>query len=136
MSEGPREELVEFLADHAGEDLRGVMRYDHEEYSFPYLREDVAERYAEERIADIVQHHREAEPVETRRTSDLALGNHHVTLRLYDEAALLHFPQGDHHGTIVSLDVAAARDFAEFTDACLRYLHRDSPQRIENLPAW
>jgi hypothetical protein len=129
--------LVEFLHDAAGRHLRGVVRYHADDYRFLFQRSDAG--WGPDEQADLetfVEQFRHAELTETERTEALNVGNHHVTVRLYDEAVVLHFPQGADLGTLVSLDPEAATSLASFVSQCLRYLFQDSPQRIENAPDW
>jgi len=129
--------LVEFLQDAAGRQLRGVVRYREDEYQFLFDREDAGWGPDEQAdLAAFVDQFRHAELTETERTDALNVGNHHVTVRLYDEAVVLHFPQGEDVGTLVSLDPEAASSLAGFVSQCLQYLFRDSPQRIQNAPEW
>jgi hypothetical protein len=129
--------LVEFLREAAGDRLRGVVRYRADDYRFLFDREDAGWGPSEQAdLETFVDQFRHAELEEAERTDALNVGNHHATVRLYDEAVVLHFPQGEDVGTLVSLDPAAAASLAEFVSACLKYLFRDSPQRIENAPDW
>ncbi|SDM57976.1 hypothetical protein SAMN04487949_2148 [Halogranum gelatinilyticum] len=130
------EGLVTFLKDSAGEQLRCVARYDDDTYEMLYARDDVSSGYAVDEFAEVVDDLRDVENMEEEHTSRLKAGNHHVTLRLYDRAAILHFGQGETFGTVVSLDSDAAEDFASFVGACLKHLYQDSPQSIENAPSW
>ncbi|SDM58007.1 hypothetical protein SAMN04487949_2149 [Halogranum gelatinilyticum] len=130
------ENLVEFLKQEASEHLRSVIRYDDDEYDFLYIREDITSGYEFDEFARVVDDLRTVEQFEVDHTSRLKAGNHHVTMRLYDRAAILHFGQGETFGTVVSLDSDAAENFAGFVGACLKHLYRDSPQSIENAPRW
>lgn len=128
--------LVTFLKRSAGEQLRCVARYDDETYQMLYARDDVSGGYRQAEFQEVVDDLRSVEEMEENHTSRLKAGNHHVTMRLYDRAAILHFGQGETFGTVVSLDASAAEDFAGFVGACLKRLYRDSPQDIENAPDW
>jgi hypothetical protein len=130
------EGLVTFLKQNAGEQLRCVARYDDEAYEMLYAREDISGGYEVDEFGEVVNDLRSVEEMEQKHTSRLKAGNHHVTMRLYDRAAILHFGQGETFGTVVSLDSDAAEDFAGFVGACLKHLYRDSPQNIENAPRW
>lgn len=129
--------LVDFLRDAAGRHLRGVVRYRADDYRFLFDRQDAGWGPDEQAdLAVFVDQFRHAELTESERTQALNVGNHHVTVRLYDEAVVLHFPQGEDVGTLVSLDPEAATSLAAFVSQCLQYLFEDSPQRIENAPQW
>ncbi|WP_135853305.1 DUF7522 family protein [Halorussus salinus] len=131
------EPLVDFLRSKAGDSLRGVIRYDSDDYRFLYVRTDVTEAYGgTSNFEAVVRQYREAEPTESKQEGTLYAGNHHVTVRLYDDAAILHFPQGEEYGTIVSVDPNVAQGLSTFTYDCLERIFRDSPQRISNVPDW
>jgi hypothetical protein len=131
------DDLVGFLDDVAGRHLRGIVRYHADDYRFLFDRADAGWGPGEQAdLEAFVDQFRHAELTETERTEALNVGNHHATVRLYDEAVVLHFPQGEDVGTLVSLDPEAATDLAEFVSACLKYLFRDSPQEIANAPDW
>ncbi|MFC3477643.1 DUF7522 family protein [Halobacterium litoreum] len=131
------EALVEFVRDAAADRLRGVVRYHEDDYRFLYEREDAG--WGPSETADVerfVDQFRHAELDEVERTHLLNVGNHHATVRLYDGAVVIHFPQGEGVGTLVSLDPEAASDLATFVSSCLGHLYRDSPQVVENAPDW
>ena len=129
-----REELVAFLRDEAGSSLRAVLRYYDGAHETLYQREDLTD--ADGMDEATVAAFRDAELADERQAGTLAVGNHHATLRLFDSAIVIHFPQDQSVGTVISLDTTVARDVAQFVGACLRDLHRDSPQRIESAPEW
>jgi len=131
------ESLLDFLRSKAGRSLRTVVRYDSEGYRFLYQRTDVADVYGgTTTFEEVVKQYREAEPTESDKQGTLYVGNHHVTVRLYDDAAILHFPQGKEYGTIVSVDPNVARGLSTFASDCLERIFQDSPQRVENIPEW
>jgi hypothetical protein len=93
--------------------------------------EEVADEYDLGRIA---RGFRMAEPLESRRAEALSVGDHHVTVRMYDEALILHFPQDDEVGTVVTLDLAAAGELSGFVADVLAHLDRDDPERLAAVP--
>lgn len=106
-----------------------LIRYESDDYRFLYVRTDVTEAYSgTSKFEAVVRQYREAEPTESKQEEDLYAGNHHVTVRLYDDAAILHFPQSEEYGTIVSVDPNVAQGLAAFTYDCLERIFRKSPQ--------
>jgi len=131
------ETLVEFVRNAAGDRLRGVVRYREDDYRFLYDRPDAG--WSDNESADVeafVEQFRYAELEESERADRLNVGNHHATVRLYDRAVVVHFPQGEERGTLVTLDPEAAADLASFVSSCLGHLYRNSPQVVENAPDW
>jgi hypothetical protein len=63
------------------------------------------------------------------------IGHHHCTVRTYDRAVPLHFPQGEELGTVVTLDPEAASELNRFIALCLRELAATG-QDIEHAPKW
>lgn len=127
--------LVSFLRDAVGGELRTILQYDQESFDFLYAREDAIEKDSAEDAQGFVEDLRNAETSETRRTDLHNIGDHHATVRVYDESVLIHFPQGDDVGTLVTVDPSAAGNLTGFLAACLDYLRR-TDQEIEHAPEW
>lgn len=127
--------LVEFLQSQAGDTLRGAVHYTSDDDEVLYLREDVADLYSEETLVELFRYYRQRN--REKDTEDpFDLGNCHCSVDCYDDALLFHFTQGDEVGTVITLAPQAGRDMLSFITACLEQLHRNSPQDIDNAPAW
>ena len=134
-----QDDLIRFLRETAGDDLRALIQYEGEDLDLErdsrYVRDDITVA-GDADLETVVRQFRLAEPIEDRREALLDLGTHHVTFRLYDDAILVHFPQGSTVGTILSLDVAFLPEVADFIGHSVDYINRETPQRIETLPSW
>jgi hypothetical protein len=136
MADEERSEIVRFLKQRAGDNLRGVAHYHEDGYELLYVRDDVARRYDDDRFAELFSTIREEMSERAQQESVYELGRLHCTVRLFDEGIVLNFSQGDRLGTSVSLDPEAASNLTTFAYECIRRLHRDSPQTVVAEPAW
>lgn len=110
--------LVQFLQNHAGQQLRGVVRYDHNDTDILHLREDIENNIFDSQIDRSIRRLRpEAEPEEERAFPFEEL---YVTVRRFDEAILLHFPTGHDRGIVVTLEPSVSSKLNAFTDECIK----------------
>jgi len=135
MVQGPADGLVEFLERQAGDHLRGVIQYSENDYSSLYMRTDIDDLYPDEKMEDLCDYYRKQSTVQNAE-EPFSLGNCHCNVSVYDDAILCHFAQGDDIGTVITLEPEAGRDIVGFITECLKLLHLDSPQTIENVPTW
>ncbi|MFB6161099.1 MAG: hypothetical protein ABEJ61_07980 [Haloferacaceae archaeon] len=117
--------LVTFLRQKARTSLRAVVRYDAEGFEVLHARDDVGTRYEPVEVADAIERHRASETVDRRHESVLRAGAHGATLRVYEEAVVVHLPRTDRYGAVVSLDPGAAANCLSFVQACLARLRAD-----------
>lgn len=115
-------ELIRYLDEQAGEYLRGVVRYDRESTDVPHLRDDVRESRLISQIDRMLSRLRpESTSAEER---SFPFGDLHVTLRMFDEAIIMHFPLGRDRGVVVSLEPETARQLNTFVGGCLERLEK------------
>lgn len=115
--------FVEYLHTYAGSSLRGIVRYTDEECEVLYARDDVAALYENEAgLGEVTDILRATEAAEERQAELLRAGDHEVTVRLYEDAVVLHFPRSTGAGTVVALDPEVAGNLRSFLDGCLEYL--------------
>lgn len=127
--------LAEFFERRAGSHLRLVAHYEPADVEFVYTREDLDATYSDETFEESFEMHRRDQAAATHQADSLAVGDHHCTLRIYDEAIVFNFAQTDDVGTVVSLDPAVGTDLLSFVTTSLQELHENSPQRVE-APTW
>ncbi|WP_435068290.1 hypothetical protein [Haloplanus sp. C73] len=135
MAQESANRLVEFLEDEAKEHLRGAIHYSEEGYELLYMREDVDAMYSDDDLLNLSAYYRQQSDVQTT-DEPFTLGNCHCNVSFYDEAILFHFGQGDSIGTVITLEPEAGRNIVGFITECLKLLHFDTPQSIENAPKW
>lgn len=124
----PDDAFVSFLRQKARTSLRAVVRYDADGFDVLHLRDDVASRYAPVEIADAIERHRAAETEDRRHETGLRTGAHGATLRVYEDAVIIHLPRKGGYGAVVSLDPDAAADCVSFVQTCLSRLRADEPR--------
>ncbi|QLG63043.1 hypothetical protein [Halorarum salinum] len=111
-------DLVRYLQAKAGEYHRGTIRYDGAETDVLYLRDDLREERLLSEIDRMLKRLRpEASSKEER---SFPFGDLHATVRIFDDAIILHFPRGVDRGTVVSLAPETARDLNTFIGECTR----------------
>jgi hypothetical protein len=87
----PREKLVDFMKDVAGEHLRGVLAYDENGFDVAYVREDVMQSRAEDASLpeELPVIHDLALNEERLPAEVSAFGRYHATVRVFDDAVLI-----------------------------------------------
>ncbi|MFC7070091.1 hypothetical protein [Halobaculum lipolyticum] len=129
------EELVTYIANTAGRNLRGVAHYDADTFAFE-LRESVDAAYDEAALRAIVDDMRVQDRAKPAHERLFSVGDLYCTLRAFDDAIMLHFPQDDERGTVVSLLPDAAPQLTDFIYDTLAVLDRHSEQEIRRAPSW
>jgi len=113
-----QKELVEFLREEVGSNLRAVGKYDKEGYDVLYAREDVVDEFSQEDIQKI--HHEMVLK---------GLGNQHIESLFNDEElecsiyqfesiVRLHFVKEDYRGYYVSFDYSGDTNPSRIVDEC------------------
>jgi len=110
-------ELHNFLRERAGDAYRAAFHYHADGWEAIYVREDARTR-ALERGAP-----RAYEQLLQRQAlfpeSDLPmLGTTQATTEVHENAIVMHFPESETSGTVVSLDRSAAQQLTGFVLAC------------------
>lgn len=116
----PRSELVRFLKHEAGEYLRGVVRHHRGSMDMLYLRSDIREYRLQSQVDRMLT--RIQPESHTAEEKAFPFGDLHATVRLFDDATIIHLPTGSRRGIVVSLDPGAARDLASFASRCLDHI--------------
>jgi len=110
--------LLSYIERQAGEYHRGTVRYDGDETDVMYLREDVKKTRLTSQIDEMLERLRPEASVSEQRA--FPFGDLNATVRLFDEAILVHFPVGTDRGIVVSLEPEVARDLNAFIEGCLK----------------
>lgn len=127
--------LSRFFRQEVGQSLRLVAHYTDDEIDFVYLRDDLEETYDEEEFSQTFTVHRQDKATAIQQQSVIAAGNHHVTLRIYDDAIVFNFTQTDEVGTVVSVTPEVGQNLLTFVTRSLKQLHTSSPQEV-TVPQW
>lgn len=114
-------DLVDYVDDRASDYHRGTVRYEGETTEILYLREDVREKRLQSQIDRMLRRLRpETAPKEEQ---SFPLGDLRVTVRVFENAIILHFPLGPNRGIVVSLEPETAHNLDMFIGECERRLH-------------
>ena len=122
MAPNPSEALTEFLKGHVGDHLRSVLRYDETGGELLYVRDDVAEQYSRDEMAEVEQDVR-LEAFGTSHQEDLYdHGSLNCTVRCFDDAVEMHFPRDETSGTAVALDGEVFAVHNTFVGRCIELM--------------
>jgi len=117
MERAAAKQLVDYLASRAGDMVRAVAFYTGDDYEILYIKDEIRAKYTEaeiERVADLLR----AEPRRSRVESTFEMGEFRCSLLAFGDGIVMHFPQGGGTGTLVTLEVDAARQFSQFAAEC------------------
>lgn len=131
------EQLVNFLQDRAGPALRVVFQYDSagEEYEILYIRKDIEKKYSETELRDHFDTFRRDAHLAGIQETKLGTGDHHCSIRLFDETLIFNFTLGSRYNTIISLDPTVGRDLLGFVTEAMAELGDTANGQIK-VPRW
>jgi len=109
--------FVRLVEEQAGENFRSAFRYDEDDWSALYVRDDLATADLQQVVPGLARRAREAEPL-VREQDYEGLGPQRASISLHSEAVLIHFREGEAGGVIVTLDKDVARNLADFVARC------------------
>jgi len=130
------DDFVAFLRDIADPHVRSVVTYTDDAFTVEYIRKDLTAQYTQSEVETLIETFRNDERTETRRETSLNAGEHHTTVRLYDESIIIHFPQDSTHRTLVAFDPTVAPRLTNFIYQSLTYLYDDSSKKMPTNPDW
>lgn len=116
MVDDMHRELVAYLRSQAGDYLRGVATYDSEEYSVVYLRDDLRTQHFKSELDRMYEYLSRESRVREQRA--FPFGSLDGTLRLFEDAIVLHYPGTQERGTVITLDPEVGRNLTEFMREC------------------
>ncbi|GAB7013094.1 hypothetical protein [Halolamina salina] len=109
--------LVRLVQEQAGENFRSAFRYDEDDWTALYVREDLATPDLQQAVPALARRARDAEPL-IRERDYQGLGPQQASISLHAKAVLIHFREGEDAGVIVTLDKDVARNLADFVARC------------------
>lgn len=110
-------QLTAFLRQRAEEHLRGVAFYDPEGYDLLYVRDDIkGYRLKSEVDAMITRLQQESS---TTEEAAFPFGDLDATVRCFEEAIVMHLPQSEENGILVTMEPEAADQLNTFIGECL-----------------
>lgn len=130
--------LVEYLQDRAGDALRVVFHYDarDEGYEILHMRPDIEAEYTEAELRDHFDTFRRDSHLADVQQSKLHTGDHHCSMRVYDETLIFNFTLGERANTIISLDPNVGRDLLGFVGNAMSMLKEDAGDMDWVPPRW
>lgn len=135
MSIQASESLAKFFKREVGQSLRLVGHYADDSITLVYLREDLRATYDESDFRRTFEIHRRDKAAAASQREVIEAGEHHCTLRVYDNAIVFNFAQTDDIGTVVSVSPDVGPQLLTFVTRSLEQLHKHSPQTV-TAPAW
>jgi len=109
--------LLQLVHSRAGDSFRGAVRYDADDWSVLYIRDELATDQLRDSMATIVERARNSEPVVPEDQYE-QMGATQALVELYDRAVLLHFREGPSRGLLASLDRDVAQGLGQFVNSC------------------
>ena len=109
--------LLQLVHSRAGDSFRGAVRYDADDWSVLYIRDELATDKLRNSMATIVERARNSEPVVPEDQYE-QMGATQALVELHDSAVLLHFREGPSRGLIASLDRDVAQGLGQFINSC------------------
>ncbi|MFC4553582.1 MULTISPECIES: hypothetical protein [Halorussus] len=118
MTEESYHQLISYLKSETGELLRGVITYDSDEYEIHYIRDDIRTQHLKNDVNKIIKRlRRESRPSEHR---SFPFGELNGIVRSFENAMVMHFPDTQGRGTVVTLEPEVARQLNTFLGNCLQ----------------
>ncbi|MDY6819677.1 MAG: hypothetical protein SVG88_13540 [Halobacteriales archaeon] len=118
--------LVPFLRERAGELLRGVARYDSQEYRLTYRRQDIDPEVAHECLRTIYQNLQTARGDES--PLDQHLGAKQANVQVRENGVVIALFESSSKGVLIALDPEASQELISFIQRCLQYSTVDTPK--------
>ena len=128
-------ELLEYLRESVGENLRAVAHYDRDAAVIE-VNESVGDSISDDHIEEVIDDLRLQDVSRTRQESLYEVGSLYCSIRAFDDALVVHFLQGDARGTMISVEPSTAPGLTDFIYDVLGILHEHSGQEINRAPQW
>lgn len=117
-------DFVSFMREQAGDSLRLVGLYNHETFNIQYVRPDLDRKFTEQDLREMATELRKESIERYHEEQAFTLGSLDATVRLFENAVIIHYPRGQISGTIVSLEREAGMQLSQFIEECRRQLYR------------
>lgn len=116
------ERLTPYLKRTAGENLRGVVYYEEDEYEIRFIRDDIRTKRLESEVDKMIDRLRRETRSRERRA--FPFGDINGSVRSFDDALVMHFPETQGRGIVVTLDCEVARQLNTFMGSCLKRINQ------------
>ncbi|WP_430506017.1 hypothetical protein [Haloparvum sp. PAK95] len=133
MVENRHRALHQFVMERAGDSYRTAFYYHADGWETLHVREDVATEQLEESVPKAVERAREKRAF-LRGEEYPPLGDTTATTEVHENGVIIHFPEKDREGVLISLDRDAAQKLASFVDQAISVLEtHTSEYRTESV---
>ncbi|MGB9987240.1 DUF7522 family protein [Salarchaeum japonicum] len=126
-------QLHRFVEERAGDTYRTMFYYTADDWETIYVRDDVATDHLRDTVPEIIERTREARAL-VREEDYETLGETTATTEVHESGVIIHFPEEDHRGVLVSLDPDAARQLTGFVSHCVTILHSPTASAFKARP--
>lgn len=116
MVDESHRQLVDYLRNQAGDYLRGVARYDSGGHSVIYLRDNLRSRRFKSDVSQMID--RLKQETRARENRAFPFTDLHGTVRLFEEAMVMHYPHTQERGTVITLDPEVGQNLSTFMHEC------------------
>ena len=125
MTGDDQADLLAYLEETVGDDLRAVDYFDRDAHESHYIRDDVRALYTDRQF-EHMRIERVLNAFSSRSLEQLyEVGSFRYALRRFDDAVIGYFPDGDASGVVVSMDPSASVELPAFGDRCLELVQGD-----------
>lgn len=118
MSGDSHQHLITFLKDQAGDYLRGVAVYNADSYETVYVRDNVRTKRFESDVDRMIDRLRQESRAREQRS--FPFDDLNGIVRSFGDGMVMHFPQAQERGTVITLDPEVARQLNTFMEQCLQ----------------
>jgi len=109
--------LLQLVHGRAGDSVRLVAAYSADDWQALYVRDDLKTEALRDAVPPLIDRLRKYEPIVVPELYD-RVGPAEATVELHEHAAVVHIPEGDCRGVVVSLDREVARGLSAFVRNC------------------
>lgn len=138
MARRTTQKLIDYFHQRAGGALRVVFHYDNrsEDFEIMYMRDDIQSEYSERELETHFDTFRRDAHLAEVQQGKLRTGDHHCSIRVYDETLLFNFTLGQRYNTIISLDPDVGRDLLSFVAESMEQLQDEADALEWDPPGW
>lgn len=123
MADDRYQHLVRAVHSTAGDAFRTAFRYDSEEWSALYVRNDLSTPELRGAITDLIERGRDVDPIIPTEQYE-RLGGVVATVEVHEVGSLIHLQEGAASATAITVDTDADLDLIELARECRSVLAR------------
>lgn len=124
MADSEPSDFVTYMRKQAGDSLRLIGLYNHETFKIQCARPDLDRKFTEQDLQEMATELRKESIERYHEEQAFTLGSLDATVRLFENAVVIHYPRDQVSGTVVSLEREAGMQLSKFIEECRRQLYR------------